>query len=66
VYRTDVLAAGDKVDGIGVARASDAVNSYPIAALTSSTRPAAARAFVAFVLSAEGQAVLAKWGFGQP
>jgi molybdate transport system substrate-binding protein len=66
VYRTDVLAASGKVEGIDVPDASKVVNSYPIAALTSSTRPAAARAFVAFVLSAEGQAVLAKWGFGQP
>lgn len=36
---------------------------YPIAAIADSVYPAEAQAFVDFVLSAEGQAVLAKYGF---
>ena len=39
---------------------------YPIAPLTSSTNATAARAFVAYVLSPAGQAVLKKAGFGAP
>ena len=58
VYVTDVLAAGSAVEGIGV---DSAPVDYPIAALTDR-----GRAFLDFVLSAEGQAILAKAGFGAP
>jgi molybdate transport system substrate-binding protein len=57
VYRTDVLAAGDAVRGIDL----DVAATYPIAALTEG-----GRAFVEFVLSSEGQAILAEHGFGGP
>ena len=40
VYRTDVIAAGDKVDGIEFPEAQQAVNDYPIAALKGSKNPA--------------------------
>jgi len=63
VYKTDVIAAGDKVDGIEFAEAQQAVNTYPIATLKDSKNPALAKAFVDYVLSPEGQAVLAKAGF---
>lgn len=66
VYRTDVLAAGDDVLGIEFAEASAAVNLYPIAALVESENAEAAEAFVAWVLSLEGQKVLQTWGFGAP
>ena len=66
VYKTDVIAAGDEVDGIAFPEAQQAINSYPIATLTNSKNPALANAFVDYVLSAEGQAVLAKAGFAQP
>jgi molybdate transport system substrate-binding protein len=59
VYRTDVLAAGDAVRGIDL----DVVATYPIAALDDG---ATAAAFVDFVLSDEGQAILADHGFGPP
>ena len=66
VYKTDVIAAGDKVDGIQFPEAQQAINTYPIATLKELKNPALAQAFVDYVLSAEGQAVLAKAGFAQP
>jgi molybdate transport system substrate-binding protein len=66
VYLTDVVAAGDKVEGIEVRGAGDVISKYPIAALTGAPNPEGARAFVDFVLSAEGQAALADAGFVAP
>lgn len=66
VYRTDVLAAGDTVEGIEVPDAASVVNRYPIAALTDAADPDAAAAFVDFVIGEEGRAVLAAAGFGAP
>jgi molybdate transport system substrate-binding protein len=66
VYKTDVMAAGDTVDGIQFPEAQQAINTYPIAALKESKNPALAQDFVDYVLSPEGQAVLAKAGFAQP
>jgi molybdate transport system substrate-binding protein len=66
VYRTDVLAAGDEVESVEFDGAELAVNRYPIVRLTESAAPDAADAFVDFVLSEEGRAVLSDAGFGAP
>ena len=66
VYATDVLAAGDDVEGIEVPEAGDVVNEYPVAALAAAPNPAAARAFVDLVLSDDGQQALADAGFRAP
>ena len=66
VYRTDVLAAGDAVLGIEFPEATEAVNRYPIATLSESPNAEVAEAFVAWVLSPEGQKLLQTWGFGAP
>lgn len=66
VYRTDVLSAGAEVEGIDVPEATQAVNDYPVVALRDAPNPAAARAFVGYVLSPEGQRVLAAAGFDAP
>jgi molybdate transport system substrate-binding protein len=66
VYRTDVAAAGDAVDGIAVDGADDVVNVYPVAALADAPNPDAADAFVEFVLSDEARAILDGAGFGAP
>lgn len=66
VYVTDVKAAGDKVNGVTFTESSDAVNTYPIAALSGSKNSDVAKAFAAFVASAKGQAVLAAAGFAKP
>ena len=65
VYRTDVKA-GAKVEGIDFAEASGAVNDYPIAPLAKTPNPAAAKAFVDFVLSEKGREVLSQAGFAAP
>ncbi|MEU0915546.1 molybdate ABC transporter substrate-binding protein [Streptomyces althioticus] len=66
VYRTDVRAAGDTVDGVDFPEAAEAVNDYPIARLENAPDAPAADAFVAFVTSPEGRKVLGKAGFLAP
>lgn len=63
VYRTDVKAAGGKVEGVDFAEASKAVNTYPIAHVSTGKNLNAGKEFVAFVLSPSGQAVLRAAGF---
>jgi molybdate transport system substrate-binding protein len=66
VYKTDVLAAGGKVDGIDFPEASGAVNDYPIAVLADAPNTEAGQAFVDLVQSAAGRKVLAEAGFQLP
>jgi molybdate transport system substrate-binding protein len=66
VYVTDVRAAGDKVAGIEIPAAVNASTLYPIAQLRASRNRATAAAFVAYVLSDAGSAVLAQAGFATP
>jgi molybdate transport system substrate-binding protein len=65
VYATDVRGRDD-VESVDAAGAQEVVNHYPIAALKGAANRAAADAFVAFVLSGEGQAVLEARGFLAP
>ncbi|MFJ2112145.1 molybdate ABC transporter substrate-binding protein [Streptomyces sp. NPDC087850] len=66
VYRTDVRAAGDKVEGVEFPESADAVNDYPIVRLKDSKNTDAATAFISLVRSAEGQQVLTAAGFLKP
>ena len=66
VYVTDVRAAGDKVKGVPIPADVNASTSYPIATLTASKNPALAQAFVDYVLSPDGAAVLTGAGFQSP
>jgi molybdate transport system substrate-binding protein len=66
VYRTDVKAAGDKVEGIDFPEAQEAINDYPIVTLRSAPNPATARAWVAYVLSPAGTKALTAAGFDRP
>jgi len=66
VYRTDVKAAGGKVDGVDFPESAKAINAYPIVALKDAPNPTAAQAFIALVQSAEGQKVLGEAGFLKP
>jgi len=64
VYVSDVRSAGSKVRV--AAQAPDDTHdpiSYPIAQIKDSRQPAAAQKFIDLVLSAEGQKILAKYGF---
>ena len=63
---TDVLAAGDSFRGSRSPPTSTRRRVYPIAALTRSANAAAAAAFVDYVLSPDGVAVLTAAGFRQP
>ncbi len=66
VYVTDVLAAGDSVEGVDIPADSNVVATYPIAALINAPNPEGANAFVTFTLSNEGRAILARYGFSLP
>ena len=62
VYVTDLADPG--VEGISIEGGPETV--YSIAIVLDGPNRDAAAAFVAFVLSAEGQAILAEYGFGSP
>jgi molybdate transport system substrate-binding protein len=66
VYATDVLGAGDAAAGVDIPTAQNVVAEYPIAVTTSASAPDAAQAFVDFVNSDQGRAILARFGFGAP
>lgn len=66
VYVTDVIAAGDKAQGIEIPSAANVLAKYPIAVPASAKHSDSAAAFVAFVRSPQGQRILAKYGFGAP
>ena len=63
VYVTDVIAAGDEVEGIEFPESSSAVNVYPIATLKDSKNSDLAQEFVDLVLGQTGQTILKDAGF---
>jgi len=64
VYTSDAAQEdGDKLRKIEIPQAINPVAVYLIAPLSDASQPELAQAFVDLVLSAEGQAVLAKYGF---
>ncbi len=65
-YVTDVMSAGGAVEGVDIPVEDNVVAEYPIAALAGAPNPAAASAFVEFVLSDQGQAILTAYGFSSP
>ena len=66
VYATDLTAAGDAVEAVPIPSAVNVTARYPIAVLRDVPHPDAARAFVDFVLSERGRAILREHGFGLP
>ena len=66
VYRTDVTAAPSDVDGVQFPESARAVNDYPIEVLKNAPNKAGAQAFVAYVRSGKGRAVLSAAGFRCP
>ncbi|MYR46991.1 molybdate ABC transporter substrate-binding protein [Streptomyces sp. SID5910] len=66
VYKTDVKAAGDKVQGVDFPESAKAVNDYPITLLKDAPNADAAKVFIELVKSAEGQKVLTGAGFLTP
>lgn len=65
VYGTDAALLPDKVK-VALTVPTESPVLYPIAPVAASPQAAEARKFVAFVLSPQAQAVLARYGFGQP
>ena len=66
VYATDVLAAGGAVEGVAIPADVNVLASYPIVALSGAPNPDGAAGFIQYVLSAEGRAILDRYGFGLP
>ncbi|TQS45800.1 molybdate ABC transporter substrate-binding protein [Cryptosporangium phraense] len=66
VYKTDVQAAGTKVKGIEIPADQNASTSYPIATLSKAPNADGAKAFMEYVLSADGTKVLEAAGFTAP
>ncbi len=67
VYTTDVTrAVAPKVGTIAIPDALNTIAVYPIAPIKESKHLTLAQKFVDYVVGADGQAVLAKWGFIPP
>jgi molybdate transport system substrate-binding protein len=62
VYISDAVAA-PQLKTIPIPDELNVTASYPVAVLQGAHEPLLAQAFVAYVLSPAGQAVLEKWGF---
>lgn len=65
VYRTDAEQRKDKVDIAMIADGHDPV-TYHVAVAVTGNNAEAAQEFIDFVMSPQGQAVLAKYGFSKP
>ena len=63
VYKSDALAEGDAVDTVEIQGADEAVNEYPIALVSASTKKDYGQKWIDLVLSEEGQALLDEAGF---
>lgn len=65
VYQSDVTPdIADQVLSFAIPDAINPVAEYPIAQLSGAPQGELAADFITFVLSAEGQSILARWGFG--
>jgi molybdate transport system substrate-binding protein len=64
VYVSDAASAGDEVEVVPAANASEVVNVDPIAVVKGSGNADAARGWIALVTGTQGQKVLAQHGFG--
>lgn len=65
VYASDAVAAPE-LKTIEIPAELNVIAGYPIAALTQAENKDLAAAFIAYVLSVDGQAILQRWGFSPP
>ena len=63
VYTTDVKAAGTKVQGVSIPDSVNVIATYPIVEVKGTKNADLAKAFIAYVLSADGAAKLQSFGF---
>lgn len=66
VYATDVIAAGDGADGVAIPADINVVAEYPIVVTKQASNREVAQAFIDFVNSEPGRAILASYGFLAP
>jgi molybdate transport system substrate-binding protein len=66
VYVTDVIGAGGAADGVEIPAEVNVVAEYPIAVTREAPNPEGAEAFIDFVRSDAGQAILTSYGFVAP
>lgn len=64
VYTSDITPdIADRVQQIELPPAQNVIAEYPIAPLVDGPQPQLAQQFIDFILSEDGQTILAKWGF---
>jgi molybdate transport system substrate-binding protein len=66
VYITDVIAAGDRAEGVDIPADINVLVTYPVAVTEAAPNPAGGQAFVDFLLGEHGQEILASHGFTAP
>lgn len=66
VYTTDAAIAANDVKLVEIPAAYNVIAQYPIAVTKSAKNSALAKAWIAFLTGPEGQAIMAKYGFGKP
>jgi len=66
VYVTDVRSAGARVTGVDIPDQHQVIARYPIAVVKESKNPRLAKVYVDYLLSDEGQRLLAEFGFSRP
>lgn len=66
VYVTDVKSAGAKVTGVDIPEQHQVIARYPIAVVKETKNPRLAKAYVDYLLSDDGQKLLAEFGFSKP
>ena len=66
VYATDVAAAGARASGVSIPTASNVIAQYPVVVTKEALNTTGAQAFIDFVRGADGQEILASYGFLGP
>lgn len=66
VYKTDVTASGVKAEGVEIPDDINVIATYPLVVTKQAPNGEGAQAFVDFVLSEQGQKILASYGFAAP
>lgn len=66
VYHSDIVSGGDHIEGVEIGADQNILAQYPIVVLKDSPNPEAARAFIEFVKSEDGQVILKRFGFQTP
>ena len=66
VYVTDLKSAGARVTGVDIPEQHQVIARYPIAVVKETKNPRLAKAYVDYLLSDDGQKLLAEFGFSKP